>query len=65
MSRYAAFLCGGDERETHYPCPEGGGEHIIGPEGYVDRAIWAEKKLKTHRNKRCDACRKYFVWEVQ
>lgn len=36
--------------------------HTPMPEGYLDRAEWAEKKVKTHEQVRCPTCGLWAVW---
>lgn len=37
-------------------------KHNMGPPGYVERAEWAEKKLKTHEQKQCPKCGLWALW---
>lgn len=42
-----------DAEWTHTPCPG----------GYVARAEWAEKKMRTHRCIRCPRCGLWAIWK--
>lgn len=36
--------------------------HTPSPTGYLQWHAWAEKKAKTHRQKRCPTCGLFAVW---
>jgi hypothetical protein len=38
-------------------------EHTPCPTGYVGWHEWAAEKAKTHRQRRCEGCGLYNVWE--
>lgn len=60
----AIFLCGGDDRcfPDDSDCPSND-QHTHMPRGYVDRAEWAARMAKTHRQKRCPDCGRLAIWE--
>jgi hypothetical protein len=33
-----------------------------GPDGYVERSEWAERRLKTHKQRKCPGCGLYRIW---
>ena len=37
-------------------------KHTPCPSGYVEWHEWAEKKSKTHKQKRCAGCGLYSIW---
>ncbi len=43
-------------------CPERE-THTASPRGYFEAEEWAERMLKTHRQKRCGGCGRYLIWE--
>lgn len=38
-------------------------KHTRTPLGYTERALWAEKKLKTHTQSRCPTCGFWAIWK--
>jgi endogenous inhibitor of DNA gyrase (YacG/DUF329 family) len=32
------------------------------PDGYIERADWMKRMGKTHVQRRCPTCRRFFVW---
>jgi hypothetical protein len=38
-------------------------DHDDGPSNYVDWFGWAERRSKTHRQKRCGQCQLWAIWE--
>lgn len=54
-----------DERPTEYErfedCPDAR-KHTKQPAGYVDRALWGERKAKTHTQERCPTCGFWVIW---
>lgn len=45
----------------HWKCPEKD-KHTPSPEGYIEWHAWAEKKAKTHKQKRCPGCTRFAIW---
>jgi hypothetical protein len=43
-------------------CPNAA-EHTKAPEGYLAWHDWAERKSKTHRQRRCKGCGRLAIWE--
>lgn len=39
--------------EDHTPCPD----------GYLDWHAWAEGMSKTHKQRKCEGCGRYEIWE--
>ena len=33
------------------------------PEGYVERSLWADEMMKTHKQVKCKGCGLYVIWE--
>lgn len=42
-------------------CPSRG-QHTPAPRGYFEAHEWAERKLRTHRQRRCDGCGRFLIW---
>lgn len=43
-------------------CPDGWKLHTKSPSGYLAWHEWAEKKSKTHKQKRCPTCKLFAIW---
>ncbi len=42
-----------------HPCED----HTPRPEGYIQWHDWAESMAKTHKQRRCEGCGRYAIWE--
>lgn len=63
--QYRTFICGGDMTERPRPCPNGGPDHTPAPSGYTDFFEWCDKMAKTHRQRRCEHCGLFGIWELK
>jgi len=52
-----------DLTERPNPGPSPKCQHTPCPTGYGARAEWAEKMMKTHRQRRCPFCGLWAIWE--
>jgi hypothetical protein len=49
------------KRKEVEPCPNAAA-HTPHPTGYLAHAEWAERKMKTHHQVKCDGCGLYAIW---
>lgn len=49
------------ERDKYFA--ELGCKHTKCPEGYIGWHMWAEKKVKTHKQERCPKCGLWAIWK--
>lgn len=38
-------------------------QHTPKPMGYIDLALWMEKKARTHEQMRCPECGRWAIWK--
>lgn len=38
-------------------------DHTPAPEGYIQWHAWAEMMGRNHKQRKCDGCGKYAIWE--
>lgn len=48
-------------RKHEAPCPNAAA-HTPCPTGYLEHGEWAEKKMKTHHQIKCEGCGLYAIW---
>lgn len=46
----------------HRVCPHFE-DHTPSPEGYLNWQAWAAKMAKTHKQRKCEGCGRYAIWE--
>lgn len=39
--------------------------HTKTPEGYIERSVWAQKMLKTHKQIQCKLCGLWAIWTTK
>lgn len=43
-------------------CPDAAKLHTPSPSGYIQWHNWAEKKMRTHRQRHCPTCGRLAIW---
>ncbi len=46
---------------TQPPCPRAS-KHTKHPAGYLQKYSWARRKVRTHRQVRCEGCGLFVIW---